>query len=194
MRRRVSPCQRGFTLIELMVVLTLIAIMSAMIIPEMRGTYEDALLRSATRETVCVLDLAASQAAATGQMHRVRMDGVSGRFLIERGSPGGADEYVPVKDLLGNAGIIDPRISVQIVPAETDLADASTPENQPNPADAESPKSEDPSDVPQEGARFFPDGTADARVIILTDRMGIRSLLRVNPSTGRVRRLDPKPE
>src|ERR1022692_2607980 len=33
----------GFTLIELMVVIVLIAVMTAMIIPEMKGTFEDAL-------------------------------------------------------------------------------------------------------------------------------------------------------
>ena len=34
---------RGFTLIELVVVITIIAIASVMIIPEMKGTFQDAL-------------------------------------------------------------------------------------------------------------------------------------------------------
>ena len=36
----------AFTLIELMLVCLLIAILTAIIIPEMKGTYQDALLRS----------------------------------------------------------------------------------------------------------------------------------------------------
>src|SRR5258708_4825192 len=44
--REKTRCVRAFTLVELMVVMVLIAIMAAMIVPEMKGTYEDALLRS----------------------------------------------------------------------------------------------------------------------------------------------------
>jgi prepilin-type N-terminal cleavage/methylation domain-containing protein len=49
-RRNSSATQRAFTLIELMVVIVLIGIMTAMIIPEMKGTFEEALLRSTARE------------------------------------------------------------------------------------------------------------------------------------------------
>src|SRR6516162_8771785 len=42
----------GFTLVELMVVIVLIGILSAMILPNMKGTYGDALLRSTSRELV----------------------------------------------------------------------------------------------------------------------------------------------
>ena len=40
----------AFTLIELMVVIVIIGIMTAMMIPEMKGTFQDALLRSTSRE------------------------------------------------------------------------------------------------------------------------------------------------
>src|SRR5262249_50314579 len=50
--RRVPRTVRtyAFTLVEMMVVVVLIAILTAMIIPEMKGTYEDAFLRSTSRE------------------------------------------------------------------------------------------------------------------------------------------------
>ena len=38
--------RRAFTLMELVVVVVIIGIMTALIIPEMKGTFEDALLRS----------------------------------------------------------------------------------------------------------------------------------------------------
>jgi len=187
MKQRGGQC--GFTLLELMVVLTLIAIMSAMIIPEMRGTNEEAVLRAATREMVCALDLASSQAAATGTERRARLDSQTGRFVIEQPSRETAGEYEPVKDILGAAGEIDPRIAVQFVRPDEDPADAADAAKEARERDPEE------NELPQGAIRFFPDGTADARVIILTDRMGIKSILRVNPSTGRVRPMQPpKPE
>ena len=58
-----NPSRRsGFTLMELMVVLVLIGVMTAMILPEMRGTYEAALLHSTGRELANVLGIAYSRA------------------------------------------------------------------------------------------------------------------------------------
>src|SRR6185503_4211867 len=64
--RRLQVCARGmgnryrpgFSLIELMVVIVLIGIMAAMIVPEMKGTYEEALLRATSRRLVDVFHLA----------------------------------------------------------------------------------------------------------------------------------------
>ena len=38
----------------------------------------------------------------------------------------------------------------------------------------------------EEAVTFYPDGTADARQIELTDRDGFRLALRINPVTSRV--------
>jgi len=75
----------GFTLIELMVVFVLVGIMTAMIIPAMRGTYEDALLRSTSRKLVNVLNLASTRAIALNQPHRVRLDHKNGRYSSRDG-------------------------------------------------------------------------------------------------------------
>jgi type II secretion system protein H len=178
--------QRGFTLLELMIVLTLIAILSAMIIPEMRGTYEDALLRSATSETACAMDLAASRAASTGRPHRARFERKSGQWIIERSARTGSDDFEPVDNLTADAGRIDERISVRIVRPDEELSES---------GDAREERETREPQAEPEAARFFPDGAADARVIILTDRMGVRSTLKINPATGRVRIVkEPKPE
>ena len=79
---------RGFTLIELMVVVVLIGILTAMIIPEMKGTYGDALLRSTSRDLVNVFNLAYSRAVTLNQTHRVRLpQASSGRASEPRPKP-----------------------------------------------------------------------------------------------------------
>ena len=62
----------GFTLVELMVVIVIIGIMSAMIIPEMTGSYQDALLRATSRRLIDVCGLASSRAITLHQPQRVR--------------------------------------------------------------------------------------------------------------------------
>ncbi len=74
----------AFTLVELMVVIAIIGIMTAMMIPEMKGTFQDALLRSTSRELINVFDLAYSRAISLNQARRVRLDESSGRYLVEK--------------------------------------------------------------------------------------------------------------
>src|SRR5690348_9551182 len=92
---------RGFTLMEMVVVLALIAILAAAILPEMRGTYEDARLRSSSRELIDAMNLAYSRAVTLNQQHRVRFDINNGKYVIEKRARGerGLSVFMPVKDL-----------------------------------------------------------------------------------------------
>lgn len=166
-----------------MVVVALIGIMTAMIIPEMRGTYEDALLRSTSREVINALNLAYSRAVSFSQPHRVRFEPASGRYVVERRiHDHGREAFVPLRDVAGGEGQLDTRITIEFrAPAET--------------ASEESIASSDeqPANV-DEAITFYPDGTADAREIRLQDRQGFRLLLRVNPTTARVRIVDEESE
>jgi type II secretion system protein H len=167
-----TPAQRAFSLVEIMVVLVLMGILTAMIIPEMRGTFEDALLRSASRELVSVFELASSRAVSLNQSLRVRLDTADGRYQIERLVRDGArEDFVPLTGVAGTAGRLDQRISVEVRGAGGSEREPQTPGH-------------------GTAIVFNPDGTADAAMILLQDRAGFRLGLRVNPITSRVSLLE----
>lgn len=167
----------GFTLVELMVVIAIIGIMTAMMIPEMKGTFQDALLRSTSRELINVFDLAYSRAVSLNQLRRVRLDEKSGLYLVEKQvTEHGEENFVPADDVPGNKGELDSRIAIEFhQPGEF-----SSPTDNPT----EAPVSTDDSS----GViiAFYPDGTADAGDITLRDREGFRLRLHINPVTARV--------
>jgi type II secretion system protein H len=169
----------AFTLMELMVVLVLIGIMTAMILPEMKGTFEDALLRSSARKLVDVFSLTSSQAVSRNQLHRVRLDPGTGRYLVERRRfEKGQEDFVPLPDLPGSDGEVDSRISIEI------LKPGETPSEAPREAGAAGLEGE--RSAQGTTFAFYPDGTADAGGILLRDRQGFQLALRLNPTTAHV--------
>jgi type II secretion system protein H len=173
----------AFTLIELMVVMVLIGIMTAMILPEMKGTYEDALLRSTSRELVSVCSLASSHAVSGNQAYRLRLDLKTGRYLIERRTSdrGPEGRLVATREVPGGEGELDSRISIEV--HHTDDVAPESAEQGSTPASVGSAQLVGRDD----GITFYPDGTADASEILLRDRDGFRMALRINPVTARVR-------
>ena len=173
----------GFTLMELMVVVVMIGIMTALIIPEMKGTYEGALLRSTGRKLMSVIQLANSRAITRSQIQRVRIDSKDGRVSIEGGSAKGQANNTS-NDLPGGDGKLDSRITIEIKPAGEEPSES--------PGAAASFVSGD--DLGKRGQEqtitLYPDGTADAVEIVLRDREGFRLGLRINPITARVQSIE----
>lgn len=171
----------AFTLVELMVVLVLIAILSAVIIPEMKGTYGDAVLRSASRELADAFDIASSRAVSLNQLHRVRLEPETGHYLIEQRvrETDTGDEFAPVKDVPESEGTLDQRISVQLRTADQTLT-TDAPEEAPS-------ANEGNFTQPVDAISFYSDGTADPAEVVLRDKDGFRLALRINPITSRVR-------
>ncbi len=181
--RRSRSRATAFTLIELVVVLAMIAILSAVIIPEMRGSFEDSLLRASGRQFIDVFSLANSRAVSVSQTHRVRLDLAAGKYYLERqtGRSSRTATFTPVHDVSGGEGTIDPRITFELRPR---AADPTAPGPMSSRGDA-------PSTRGVEAITFFPDGTADAAELILRDRAGFRLALRVSAVTARVQLTEP---
>src|SRR3954467_13272565 len=97
-----------------MVVLLLIAIMTALIVPEMKGTYGDAVLRSSARKLIDAINLANSCAITLNQVHQVRLERKPARYVVEQKRQQGGRSFVAVRDVSGTEGEIDSRISVDL--------------------------------------------------------------------------------
>jgi type II secretion system protein H len=181
MSRRTWHGIGGFTLIELMVVITIIGIITAAMIPEMKGSFQDALLRSTSRELINVFDLAYSRAVSLNQTRRVRLDEKTGRYLVEKQVTQNRQEnFVPVDDVPGDKGQLDTRITVEFRQPDEISSEQDTPAAAPALAS-------DTGTVPGGVViAFYPDGTADGGEILLRDRDGFRLQLQINPVTARV--------
>ncbi len=179
--------RKAFTLIEIMIVVLLIGVLTALVVPEMKGSYKGELLRSASRELIGVFQVASSRAISFNCQHRVRLERKTGKYVIEklvRQREGEA--FVPVRDIPGGEGELDSRITVEIRPSGEGVSSGTEPVS----ADGEEPE----RFGADQAVAFYPDGTAERADVVLQDRDHFRLALRINPITARVRVVELPPE
>ncbi len=72
--RRGSETRRGFTLIELMLVLAVIALAAAVVVPSLRGWGQSSRMRDGVDEFVSATHYARTQAISSSKMYRITVD------------------------------------------------------------------------------------------------------------------------
>lgn len=200
----------GFTLIEIMVVIVVLAIVVGTIAPSLGPIAGDAQLRAATRDLIAALRYARAESVVTSRPHRLCVDSEAGRFWIEawnedeeRGHLGFAPqrefkigsseerERDERQRVAPNSSPLPEGVAIEMRELFADLGD--DPE-----AIAYSERLRAAQDERRSSAggydtvEFQPDGTADGRLIRLAlvdddeKRSGIAFLIAVDPVTGRV--------
>ncbi len=166
MRVLFTTREAGFTLLELMLVIVLISIFTGLMVAEMRGTYEDALLRSTARKIVSAVNLASSKAVTINRPVSLFVDRRLSRLRLQ----------VLGDRSMSEEEVIDSRISLEIrsvvAAGEEDFSGPTFNSEQ--------------KDQNSDSIQFLPDGTADGREIRLRDRQGMELGLQINAVTGRV--------
>ena len=94
-------CQRAFTLVELLLVLTLISIVSGSIVVSFCGRKEAHALRQAARDLEHAISYIAAKTAQTRRVHRLVFSGDQRTYRLEGATDLGGIVFAPVRGVGG---------------------------------------------------------------------------------------------
>ncbi len=131
---------RGFTLLELVLVMMLLAVMLAVAAPSLRGFTAGSRSRDAVTQVVALAQFAKSRAATDSKVYRLNVDGTSYWLTMQEG-----ESFIPTGTDFGQTFSLPAGMRVELVPAIAN-------------------RTFDPT-----GISFYPDGRSDTAVFRLTD-------------------------
>ncbi len=168
-----------------MVVVVILSVLTAMIAPQFAGTYQAALLRGTARKLVTAVRLASSEAVTRNRVVRLNIDAEKHRYWMECPGQelGVASTRTSIQDVPGAAGELHEQITVQVRSRGQKSRQTTRRRGRRAKAPARG------QSIP-----FNPDGTTEAREIVLRDREGFGLGLRIHPTTARVSTITLEPE
>lgn len=113
----------GFTLMELIVVLTIISIMSAAVVPVFRGTYESVESDHTLRDLVATIKYAQERAVTDCREYRLYISQKTNEYWLmslawSRGKKN--KKFIPVEERQGDRMQLSKRIEIQRLTAKKD--------------------------------------------------------------------------
>lgn len=183
------PGGGGFTLVELMVVLTILLLLAGLTAPSFVRQHYEAKLRAAARDLVALMQYARSQAVVEGTTYRLNIDRDGGRVWItyyqDESAETAGDEprYVQDESVLGASRRLPEGVTIRELQlgdeALAQLSDEALEEI--NALQAQ---------LNEEGTPFIafgPRGTTDGARILLENDYGDRLAVSLDAITGRAR-------
>ena len=161
----------GFTLVELLVVLVIIAIATAVAVPALWKTYGKAQLRACARTLAAQIQLARTRAAlqATPQVVSINMEERSSRLFAH---PSGQELQEDAGDLLQlPVAVSFKSVNLLKVPSLIEQH-------------VEKEGKQAQEELPTYDLEFLPQGLAEGAKIVLQDTRGRAFTVKVDPGTG----------
>ena len=168
MKMRTSATgKKGFTLVEIMVVLVIISVLAGMIVPHMSGRTTAAKLRASARRLLVAARYARDFAATRRRKCRLVIDTKEQQYVLtcQQDPEHEPDLFAPLKTALGRAERLADGLTFSRVRIE--------PRHQPDTQQSKFP----------DCITFEPTGQADAAVLEITDGRNTYSVL-IAPQTG----------
>lgn len=161
---------KGFTLLELIVVLVIVGLMAGMVIPRLMGSFTTIMLRSTTRETATLLRQSRDTAYFKKRQMKVSFDLDAENMMIFRYQEESASE--------SRESYLKPKM------VWTRITDFSFPEKI---KIARCVKGEDVFEDGRFEIFFSPDGNSSGGKIFLQDHRGRESMVSIDLMTGTIR-------